>query len=148
NPLVQKAMTTERQKARSIFLTAVENHPPEEWPQVVARECGDDSALRRRVENLLRAHQEADSVLDSSDDQAQATIVTPAMIDSGATIGPYKLLQLIGEGGMGTVYMAEQTEPVQRKVALKLIKSGLDSRDVIARFEAERQALALMDHPN
>src|SRR5262249_23816280 len=66
----------------------------------------------------------------------------------GAVIGPYKLLQQLGEGGMGTVWMAEQTEPVRRKVALKLIKPGMDSKQVIARFEAERQALALMDHPN
>src|SRR5262249_11861516 len=66
----------------------------------------------------------------------------------GAMIGPYKLLEQIGEGGMGTVYMAQQTEPVQRIVALKIIKPGMDSRQVIARFEAERQALALMDHPN
>src|SRR5437899_4076736 len=66
----------------------------------------------------------------------------------GTVIGPYKLLQQIGEGGMGTVFMAQQTEPVQRMVALKIIKHGMDSRQVIARFEAERQALALMDHPN
>src|SRR5262249_35803933 len=66
----------------------------------------------------------------------------------GRMIGPYKLLQQIGEGGMGTVYMAEQTHPVQRKVALKIIKAGMDSRHVLARFDAERQALALMDHPN
>src|SRR5207247_8302740 len=66
----------------------------------------------------------------------------------GSTIGPYKLLQQIGEGGMGVVYMAEQTEPVRRKVALKIIKPGMDSAQVIARFEAERQALALMDHQN
>ena len=66
----------------------------------------------------------------------------------GTVIGPYKLLQQIGEGGMGTVYMAEQTQPVRRKVALKLIKAGMDSRQVLARFEAERQALAMMDHVN
>src|SRR5262249_1164689 len=67
---------------------------------------------------------------------------------AGTVIGPYKLLQQIGEGGMGTVWMAEQAQPVQRKVAIKVIKAGMDSRQVIARFEAERQALALMDHPN
>jgi serine/threonine-protein kinase len=67
---------------------------------------------------------------------------------SDSVIGPYKLLQQIGEGGMGSVYMAEQTEPVQRKVALKIIKPGMDSRQIVARFEAERQALAIMDHPN
>ena len=74
--------------------------------------------------------------------------LAPASEPLGTIIGPYKLLQQIGEGGMGVVYMAEQTEPVQRKVALKIIKPGMDSRQVIARFEAERQALALMDHPN
>ena len=72
----------------------------------------------------------------------------PAPATPGTQIGPYKLLQQIGEGGMGVVFMAEQTEPVQRKVALKVIKPGMDSRQVIARFEAERQALAMMDHVN
>src|SRR5262249_57232957 len=66
----------------------------------------------------------------------------------GTVIGPYKLLEAIGEGGMGTVFMAEQTLPVRRRVALKVIKPGMDTKQVIARFEAERQALALMDHPN
>src|SRR5690242_15061859 len=76
------------------------------------------------------------------------TKVTPAMERPGERIGRYKLLQQIGEGGMGVVYMAEQEEPVVRKVALKIIKLGMDTRQVVARFEAERQALALMDHPN
>ncbi|MGE5191727.1 MAG: tetratricopeptide repeat protein [Deltaproteobacteria bacterium] len=140
-------MTSDRQKARSIFLAAVE-HPPAEWGQVLDRECGDDTELRRRVENLLRAHEEADSLLDDASAFPQVTVAYPPTVDPGSTIGPYKLLQQIGEGGMGTVYMAEQTHPVQRKVALKIIKPGLDSRQVIARFEAERQALALMDHPH
>src|SRR5205823_11405672 len=77
-----------------------------------------------------------------------ATVAEPTQEAPGAVIGPYKLLQQSGEGGMGTVYMAEQTHPVQRKVALKVIKPGMDSRQVIARFEAERQALAMMDHVN
>ena len=72
----------------------------------------------------------------------------PVTEQPGDSIGPYKLLQQIGEGGMGVVYMAEQTEPVERRVALKIIKPGMDTRQVIARFEAERQALAMMDHPN
>jgi eukaryotic-like serine/threonine-protein kinase len=74
--------------------------------------------------------------------------VAPRLEDTGSVVGPYKLLQSLGEGGMGAVYMAEQTQPVRRIVALKLIKAGMDSRQVLARFEAERQALALMDHPN
>ena len=77
-----------------------------------------------------------------------ATLAPIPSVCPGIEIGPYKLLQQIGEGGMGVVYMAEQSQPVQRKVALKIIKPGMDSRQVIARFEAERQALALMDHPN
>jgi hypothetical protein len=80
--------------------------------------------------------------------QIAATVDDPISERPGTVIGPYKLLQQIGEGGMGTVFMAEQSHPVQRKVALKIIKPGMDSRQVIARFEAERQALALMDHPN
>src|SRR6202040_3002121 len=76
-----------------------------------------------------------------------ATVDDANRAGPGTVIGPYKLLQQIGEGGMGTVFMAEQTQPVQRKVALKLIRAGMDSRQVIARFDAERQALALMDHP-
>ena len=77
-----------------------------------------------------------------------ATVAEPIREGPGTVIGPYKLLQQIGEGGMGTVFMAEQTQPVQRKVAVKVIKPGMDSRQVIARFEAERQALAMMDDPN
>ena len=128
--------------------------------------CGDDAALRSQVESLLRADAEAGSFL-AEDTQARrhvgaeggdpdATIpraVPRAAPDArteqpGLMIGRFKLLQQIGEGGFGSVWMAEQREPVARKVALKIIKLGMDTRQVIARFEAERQALALMDHPN
>jgi len=115
----------------------------------IARACGLDEELRRRVERLVDAHFQAGSFLESppasptvSIDSSRATEV------SGTVIGPYKLLQPIGEGGMGTVYMAELTAPVHRLVALKVIKAGMDSRQVLARFGADRQALALMDHPN
>ncbi len=114
--------------------------------------CGDDMALRSRVEGLLRVHDQEPSFLRSH------AACSPAMTMTGASrplpkapvmvIGPYKLLEAIGEGGMGTVFMAEQTQPVRRRVALKVIKPGMDSKQVIARFEAERQALAMMDHPN
>jgi len=105
--------------------------------------------LRALVEGLLKAHQEAGSFLEKPLFESTSTSDQAANPEqAGTVIGPYKLLQQIGEGGMGTVFMAEQTQPVQRKVALKVIKPGMDSRQVIARFEAERQALALMDHVN
>src|SRR5262249_45568857 len=105
--------------------------------------CADQPELRQRVERLLRSHRHEDSFL-----QPEVTSDEPVAERPGTRIGPYKLLEPIGEGGMGTVWMAQQTEPVKRQVALKVIKAGMDSKQVIARFEAERQALALMDHPN
>jgi tetratricopeptide (TPR) repeat protein/serine/threonine protein kinase len=110
--------------------------------------CGGDLELRRRVERLLRAVAEAGSFLEAPAQDPSPTVDQPPGEQSGAVIGPYKRIEPIGEGGMGTVWMAQQTEPVKRLVALKLIKAGMDSKQVIARFEAERQALALMDHPN
>jgi len=112
--------------------------------------CSQDPALRERVEILLRAHANPGSFLASPALAAdvEATTDHAALEKPGTSIGPYKLLQQIGEGGMGVVYMAEQKEPVERRVALKIIKPGMDSRQVIARFEAERQALAMMDHQN
>lgn len=108
--------------------------------------CGDNRPLRAEVESLLRAHDPDGSFLDSP--AIAATINQPNSERPGSIIGPYKLREQIGEGGFGVVYVAEQEHPVRRKVALKVIKPGMDSKDVIARFEAERQALALMDHPN
>ena len=112
--------------------------------------CGDDLALRSRVEALLRAHDEAGDLLDAAPGGTiRAALATPLPEEKpGTLIGRYKLLQKIGEGGCGVVYLAEQEEPVRRRVALKVIKLGMDTKEVIARFEAERQALALMDHPN
>ena len=106
--------------------------------------------LLRRVRALLRAHAEPGSFLEEPAvaNQPAPTLDQPITEKPGTQIGPYKLLQQIGEGGMGVVYMAEQKEPVKRRVALKIIKPGMDTRQVIARFEAERQALAMMDHPN
>jgi serine/threonine protein kinase/tetratricopeptide (TPR) repeat protein len=149
---------------RSIFMEALAKEEAER-SAYLADACGGDTALLQRVEALLESHEQAGNFLAKpvaerlaeqqampAGGEATSGSLTSAASDSrarpGTVIGPYKLLQQIGEGGMGTVFMAEQTEPVQRKVALKLIKSGLDSRQVIARFEAERQALALMDHPN
>src|SRR5205823_1009604 len=101
------------------------------------------------VERLLDVQPKVGSFLDSPAAGPTLTLAPPqAMEGPGTVIGPYKLLEQIGEGGMGLVYMAEQTQPVRRKVALKIIKPGMDTKQVIARFEAERQALALMDHPH
>src|SRR5437667_120773 len=118
------------------------------------RECSGDAELRQRVEALLGAHAKAGEFLNEPPAavSAKTFVITTGMIPitekAGDRIGRYKLLQQIGEGGCGVVYMAEQEEPVRRRVALKVIKLGMDTKQVIARFEAERQALALMDHPN
>jgi tetratricopeptide (TPR) repeat protein len=131
----------------SIFCSAIEIESPDERRAHVEQACGDDMDLKQQVERLLHAHFHGRSILDAPV-QRVATIDEPLTETAGTVIGPYKLLEQIGEGGMGTVWMAQQTEPVKRLVALKLIKAGMDSKQVIARFEAERQALALMDHPN
>jgi len=130
-----------------IFHAAVEKGSAQRAAYLDAA-CGNDSALRAQVEALLRAHEEAGSLLEQPLFRAAPTEDLRSADSAGTTVGPYKLLQQIGEGGMGTVFMAEQLEPVKRKVAVKIIKAGMDSRQVIARFEAERQALAMMDHVN
>ncbi len=142
------------QRVKEIFLAAVEQTNPQEREACLCQACGDDAALRRRVEAMLRRHEQAGSLLDRPAFEAPALLAPPPTTDSpqpeaaGTRLGPYKLLQKIGEGGMGAVWMAEQQEPVRRLVALKVIRAGLDSGQGVARFEAERQALALMDHPN
>src|SRR5262249_53725207 len=115
--------------------------------------CGNDAALRAQVESLLAASAKVGSFLNKPAAGAlpasRATAeYEPIAERPGTVIGPSKLMEQIGEGGMGLVFVAEQQQPVRRKVALKVIKPGMDTRQVIARFEAERQALALMDHPN
>jgi serine/threonine protein kinase/tetratricopeptide (TPR) repeat protein len=110
--------------------------------------CGDDQALRVRLEALLRVHREDQAFLDRPAEGVPTTPDRRAIETAGRQIGPYKLLEEIGEGGFGKVFMAAQTQPVRRMVALKIIKPGMDTRQVIARFESERQALALMNHPN
>jgi serine/threonine protein kinase len=145
-------MSEMQNRVRSIFLHAVEHYQPEQWEAYLDEVCGDDSDLRARVRALLDADQRADSLIDDAvppDFEPSATANLPSLPTEGPgmVIGPYKLIEQIGEGGMGVVYRAEQTSPVRRTVALKIIKPGMDTRQVIARFEAERQALALMDHP-
>ena len=135
----------------SVFSEALERQSVAERAAYLDRACGDDADLRARVEDLLRAHERAPNFLEGGPPQRDpgATVDRPPVTERpGTVIGPYKLLQQIGEGGMGVVWMAEQQEPVRRLVALKVIKAGMDSAQVVARFEAERQALALMDHPH
>src|SRR5262249_14811838 len=141
-------MNATRDRVKSLFLDAVENCPPERWDSFLDEACGTDEELRHRVRVLLDAHQSSDSFVREPGPAAAVTDASPSADGPRTTIGPYKLLEPIGEGGMGVVYMAEQTEPVRRRVALKVIRAGMDSRQVLARFEAERQALAMMDHPN
>jgi serine/threonine protein kinase len=133
----------------TIFAEAIEIASPEDRRVFLNEACGGDPELRQAVEKLVGHHFHAGSFLESPAMDMAATADGHSLTEHpGTAIGPYKLLQQIGEGGMGVVFMAEQTEPIQRTVALKIIKPGMDTRQVIARFEAERQALALMDHAN
>ncbi len=137
-------------RTESLFAAAVAM-APEERGAYLERECSGDPALRDRVLALLKARDHAGHVIDrpvNGDPDQTAGYVSTIEQPGTVIAGRYKLLEEIGQGGMGTVWAAEQTTPVRRKVALKLIKAGMDSRAVLARFEAERQALALMDHPN
>ena len=134
---------------RSIFLDAMDRTAGSERAAYLDQACGRNTELRARVEALLKAHEQAGGFLKPIDVDPDIQPDQPPLTESpGTVIGRYKLLEKVGEGGMAVVYMAEQTEPIRRKVALKIIKLGMDTRQVIARFEAERQALALMDHPN
>jgi non-specific serine/threonine protein kinase/serine/threonine-protein kinase len=121
-----------------------------ERDEFLRQACGGDAELRRAVESLLGYEQKLDGFLEAPPMQASAvdTEVDREQSQAGQTLGPYRLLQPIGAGGMGEVWLAEQRQPVRRRVAIKLIKAGMDTREVVARFESERQALALMDHPN
>src|SRR5262249_43686508 len=143
-----------------VFANALKLATPAERAAYLDEACAGNLQLRADLEGLLQAHANDPGFLErpaaplgATADKRRATDreaagVTPAEGPGAVVAGRYKLLQQIGEGGMGTVFMAEQTRPVQRKVAVKVIKPGMDSKQVIARFEAERQALALMDHVN
>jgi tetratricopeptide (TPR) repeat protein/serine/threonine protein kinase len=154
---------------RDIFIAALQKDTPAQRQAYLDEACQHDAALRGRVQQLLDVYERAGSFLDkpavapvptgifSPEPAGQQAGVSPSAKaaspadggeGTGTVIGPYKLVQQIGEGGMGTVFMAQQTEPIKRVVAVKIIKPGMDSRQVVARFEAERQALALMDHPH
>ena len=137
------------QREVAVFEAALQL-PPEQREAYLEQTCGGDFELGQRIRALLKAHESATEVLAPVESPARPTLVVsvPPSEKPGDKIGPYKLLQQIGEGGCGVVYMAEQEQPIRRRVALKVIKLGMDTKQVIARFEAERQALALMDHPN
>lgn len=137
---------------REIFEEALQKATPDERAAFLSEACAGDEAMRCRIEALLADQHKLGSFLEkpplAGNEAYASTLIYEQSEKPGSQIGSYKLLQVIGEGGMGVVYMAEQLEPIVRRVALKIIKPGMDSRQVIARFEAERQALALMDHPN
>src|SRR5262245_59755818 len=142
-------MAAATKSARELFLAALDR-PPAERPAYLEAACAGDAALRQRVEALLAAHDEPGAFLsEAQPPPAGDATAALAGSEAGAVVaGRYVLLQRLGEGGMGEVWVARQTEPVKRKVALKLIRAGMDTRAVLARFEAERQARALMDHPS
>jgi serine/threonine protein kinase/tetratricopeptide (TPR) repeat protein len=133
---------------RDIFVAALQKESPTERQAYLDEVCCGDAAIRQRVEALLELYCRAGGLLECLPSARLAPTADEASVNEllGAVIGPYKLVQKLGEGGMGSVYLAEQEEPFKRRVALKLIKPGMDSRQVIRRFEAERQALALMEH--
>src|SRR4051812_13507865 len=132
-----------------IFFEALQITTPEARAAYVQEACGQDRTLRRKLEELLKEHFSNDSLLAGPALEGERpTIKLELTPEAAPTLGRYKLLEKIGEGGFGEVWMAEQREPVKRRVALKIIKLGMDSRQIVARFEAERQALAMMDHAN
>ena len=147
-------MSNAEQREEAIFEAAL-RLPADQRDAFLEKECANDAELRRRVEALLSAFERAGgfmkqpavSLAPTGGEQGEGVFRRPTE-KPGDQIGRYKLLEQIGEGGCGVVYVAEQTEPVRRRVALKVIKLGMDTKQVIARFDAERQALALMDHPN
>jgi WD40 repeat protein/serine/threonine protein kinase len=132
----------------SIFAAALAEQVPGKRVALLDQACAGDTLLRSRVEALLRAHDNPDSFLEAPLAGSLATVDLTCREGPGTSIGPYRLLGEIGEGGFGIVFLADQQKPMRRRVALKVLKPGMDTRQVIARFEAERQALALMDHPN
>ncbi|MBL7187157.1 MAG: protein kinase [Phycisphaerae bacterium] len=135
-------------EAGEIFQDAIEIEDPAKRARYLEDACKQDSELRAEVEALLRSHEKAGDFLEVPAVDSNVTLDGPQIEGPGTKIGRYELLELIGEGGMGSVYLAEQKEPVKRKVALKIVKLGMSTKEVVARFEAERQTLALLEHPN
>ena len=146
----RKPTPPEPRREEAIFDAALAL-PPEQRKAYLDRACGDDATLRNHLEVLMRSHERSSGFLEPAVSPATAgtmVVSIPPSEQPGDVIGPYKIREKLGEGGCGVVYVAEQLEPVRRRVAIKVIKLGMDTRSVIARFEAERQALAMMDHPN
>ena len=143
-------MNSATKPLKTIFSDAIEIADPTARARYLGEACGADAELRRHAEELIAAHTKAMSFLDPAKTEQPPTVIasTPLTEREGSLIGRYKLLEKLGEGGFGAVYVAEQREPVKRRVALKIIKLGMDTKHVVARFEAERQALAMMDHPH
>jgi eukaryotic-like serine/threonine-protein kinase len=148
-------VSSDQPREEDLFCAAAGIPEPAQRAAYLDQACGNDAALRQRIATRLRRHFETKSVLPAPPPGEAPTATSAPIVGTagiveqpGTRIGPYTLLEVLGEGGMGTVFMAEQTQPVKRRVALKIIKPGMDSRQVIARFEAERQALALLDHPH
>ena len=142
-------MATDPKRAKSIFLNALDHSSESSREKYLTASCGDDKPLRHQVESLLKKHSDNHDLAE----QVQAACGLNLLANQGAEavgecIGPYTIREQIGEGGMGIVYVAEQTHPVRRKVAVKVIKPGMDTKEIIARFETERQALAMMAHAN
>jgi hypothetical protein len=140
-------MMADSERIIELFSQALARASPDERARFLAEACRDEPEVREQIESLLRAEAPARDFLKQPPPGAARTLELITE-NAGDKIGRYRLLERIGEGGCGVVYMAEQEEPVRRKVALKVIKLGMDTKQVVARFEAERQALALMDHPN
>ncbi|MHC4753159.1 MAG: serine/threonine protein kinase, partial [Planctomycetota bacterium] len=142
-------MCPEHENEETIFYTALDIKSPNERNAYLEKACGINKKLFARMEALLKVHAAEHSFLEAVGPNLNIALYEEPLSEGpGTVIGRYKLLEKIGEGGMAVVYMAEQEKPIRRKVALKIIKLGMDTRQVIARFEAERQALAMMDHPN
>ena len=141
-------MNVQQQNDEVIFKAAIQIPSAADREAYLQEACGSDTQLLNRLHVLLEAHDNTDGFLDTPPFVSDVTETGPLLEGPGTVIGRYKLLEKIGEGGMAVVYMAEQQKPLRRRVALKIIKLGMDTQQVIARFEAERQALAMMDHPN
>ena len=142
-------MGKEKKDIKAIFWKAVEKTDEVDRLAYLQEACAQDEDARAQVDELIEAHEQANGFLEGSEAASDVTHLSPLRVEApGTVIGRYKLLEKIGEGGMATVFMAEQTQPFHRRVAFKIVKLGMDTKQVISRFEAERQALALMDHPN